>query len=98
MSVAIPATAKWTKEECKVAKKWGADLRRVRKTAGLSALELANQIEVHRNTIMRWELGLWVPNIIEAAKIKRVLDAAIEAKQAAQKARSNGLATPPSRQ
>jgi len=89
VTAATPATAKWTPEECRVAKKWGADLRNRRETAGLSGVELAQRVDVHRNTLMRWEQGLWVPNIIEAAKLKRVLDMAIEAKVADAKARGN---------
>jgi DNA-binding transcriptional regulator YiaG len=48
--------------------------RAIREAAGLSLTELANEIDVHRTTIHRWEQGARRPSGAGALRYLRALD------------------------
>ena len=50
----------------------GERLRKLRKSAGLTQEELAERVDVHLNTISRWENGVDVPKTF---KLKRLAEA-----------------------
>jgi len=49
------------------------DLKRIRKEAGLSQLDLASAVEVSLTTIRTWEKGASTPNKENMKKLKNVL-------------------------
>jgi transcriptional regulator with XRE-family HTH domain len=51
----------------------GRQMQRLRKTAGLSQDELANQVELHRNYIGLIERGERNPTLLNLAKIAHAL-------------------------
>lgn len=44
------------------------ELKQIRKALGLSPIELAQRLGVHRSTVQRWERGLVsIPRVVEVA-------------------------------
>lgn len=54
------------------------NLRNVRKQKGLSQQELANRLNVVRQTVSKWEKGLSVPDADMLVKIAEILEVSVE--------------------
>ena len=50
----------------------------LRKKIGLSQEELAERINVSRQTISNWELGVTIPNLKEAMDLSKILNSSID--------------------
>ncbi len=56
----------------------GENIRKARKTAGVSQIELAERLQVHQKDISRWENNVHVPSIEMFIKICKELNASAD--------------------
>lgn len=56
----------------------GDNLKKARKTAGMTQKELADQLQVYQKDISRWEGNVLVPNTLTFMEICRVLHASAD--------------------
>lgn len=56
----------------------GDNMRKVRKAAGVSQVDLADRLQVHQKDISRWESGVHAPTLEMFVKICRELNASAD--------------------
>lgn len=56
----------------------GENLKKARKTAGVTQKELAEQLDVYQKDISRWETGERVPSAMALAEMCRILKASAD--------------------
>lgn len=56
----------------------GDNMRKARKAAGVSQVDLANRLQVHQKDISRWESGVHTPTLEMFTKICRELNASAD--------------------
>ena len=61
-------------EVVRPSKRFGQNLRRVRRMRGLTQQALGNAVHVQRSTICKYEKGRIRPNVFQFAELCRVLD------------------------
>ena len=52
---------------------WGETIKDIRERRGLSQQEVADELEVSKATVSRWEHEIAMPNAIYALKLSRIL-------------------------
>lgn len=67
-----------TKEEEQFLKKFGAQIRRLRKEKGMTQADLVFEAKVHGNLIGRIERGERAANILQLQKIAKALEISLE--------------------
>lgn len=56
----------------------GENMRKARKAAGVSQVDLADRLQVHQKDISRWESGVHAPTLDMFVKICRELNASAD--------------------
>lgn len=56
----------------------GDNIRKARKAAGVSQVDLANRLQVHQKDISRWESGVHTPTLEIFTRICRELNASAD--------------------
>lgn len=56
----------------------GENIKKMRKVAGVSQVDLANRLQVHQKDISRWESGVHTPTLEMFVKICRELNASAD--------------------
>lgn len=56
----------------------GENMRKARKAAGVSQVDLANRLQVHQKDISRWESGIHAPTLEMFIKICKELNASAD--------------------
>ena len=61
------------KSEPKFKDGWGDAIKELREACGLSLQDLADELNVTKGTISRWEHEMMIPNVIVAFKLADIL-------------------------